>query len=283
MQVTRANGGAHAVPVHAGVARRARATQSRPVFAVHDLLQQALGKLAELERTLVTNQAESVSAREHLSVLAKTISRVRAKVLRLEQDVAQMRHFAYHDELTGLPNRSLLLDRLNQAIAQRARQNRQAALLLLDLDGFKSVNDRFGHAVGDQLLQQVSERLLASTRNADTISRYGGDEFIVLLPDVEGRNGATEVAQKIHARLTEPFAISGHSIAVTACIGIAVYPLDGTNPEELIERADVAMYRAKDHAKPAATPLQPAPRSTSAGVPREAAIRRRAARQARTG
>lgn len=282
MQVTRANGAAHARSARASVVHRARATQNRPVHAVHDLLRQALGKLSELEQTLVTNQAESVSAREHLSVLSKTISRVRAKVLRLEQDVAEMRHVAYHDELTGLPNRSLLLDRLNQTIAQRARQNRQAALLLLDLDGFKNVNDRFGHAVGDQLLQQVSQRLLASTRNADTISRYGGDEFIVLLPDVEGRNGATEVAQKIHARLTEPFAISGHSIAVTACIGIAVYPVDGTHPDELIERADLAMYRAKDDARPA-TALQPAPHSTPAGVAREAAIRRTAARKAGTG
>ena len=101
-----------------------------------------------------------------------------------------MRHFAYHDELTGLSNRSLLLDRLEQTVTQSARQPRQAALLLLDLDGFKRVNDRFGHAVGDQLLQRVVQRLLATIRKADTTSRYGGDEFIILLPDVEGETGA---------------------------------------------------------------------------------------------
>lgn len=257
--------------------------RSRPANAVQDLLQQALDKLAELERALATNQAESDSARQHLSILAKTISRVRSKVLRLEQDVAQMRHFAYHDKLTGLPNRSLLLDRLNQTVAQRARQNRQAALLLLDLDGFKGVNDSFGHSVGDQLLQQVAQRLLKSTRNADTISRYGGDEFIILLPDVEGRKSAMEVAQKIHARFAEPFLIGGHLLAVTACIGIAVYPLDGTSADELIERADVAMYRAKSHGKPVATSLRLASRSTPADLSREAAIRRRPARQAQTG
>jgi diguanylate cyclase (GGDEF)-like protein len=182
-----------------------------------------------------------------------------------------------------LPNRSLLLDRLNQTVAQRARQNRQAALLLLDLDGFKGVNDSFGHTVGDQLLQQVAQRLLTSTRNADTISRYGGDEFIILLPDVEGRKSAMEVAQKIHVRFTDPFVIGGHSLAVTACIGIAVCPLDGTSPDELIEQADIAMYRAKDRAKPAATALRLASRSTQVDVPLQSAIRKRPARQARTG
>ena len=189
--------------------------------------------------------AGSTSAQYQLSKLATAISLAGAKVLRLEQEVTQMRHFAYHDELTGLPNRSLLLDRLSQTVAQASRRNRQAAVLLLDLDGFKSVNDRYGHAAGDELLRRMARRLLASTRRADTTARYGGDEFIVLLPEIEGKKSATEVAQKIHARLTEPFVISGHSFAITACIGIAVYPMDGTTPDELMERADIAMYAAK--------------------------------------
>jgi diguanylate cyclase (GGDEF)-like protein len=210
---------------------------------------------------------EAESAQQQLTLLFETVSRAGSKVLRLEQEMAQMRHFAYHDELTGLPNRSLLLDRLNQVVAQALRHRKRAALLLLDLDGFKSVNDRFGHAAGDQLLQRVGQRLLASTRNEDTTARYGGDEFVVLLPLVEGRQSAVEVAHKIQVRLNEPFQIGGHFIAVTACIGIAVYPSDGTNPDDLLEQADLAMYLAKDRARLAAASLRAAPRSVWTHAP----------------
>ena len=220
------------------------------------MLQQALGAIAALARTPALSHAGSPSAQHQLSKLAKAISLADAKVLRLEEEVAQMRHFAYHDELTGLPNRSLLLDRLSQTLAQASRRNRQAAVLLLDLDGFKSVNDRYGHAAGDELLRRMARRLLASTRRADTTARYGGDEFVVLLPEVEGKKSATEVAQKIHARLTEPFLIGGHSLAVTACIGIAVYPMDGTTSDEVMERADIAMYAEKARLKRPASSLQ---------------------------
>ena len=244
LQVPRLRDIAHAIPSYRAL------PAGRSVGVAHDLLDRVLEDLAALDRTLLRSGAEGDEARQRFSELSKTLARVGSRVLRLEEDVVQMRHFAYHDELTGLPNRSLLLDRLNQAVAQAARRQGRAAVLMVDLDGFKSVNDRFGHAIGDELLQHVGQRLLSSTRHADTISRYGGDEFVVLLPDVDGKDSATEVAQKIHLRLAEPFVISGRAIAMTACIGIAVYPGDGETPDALLERADSGMYQAKEHAGP---------------------------------
>jgi len=169
MKSTRVNGTAHAamdsraamdphaaMATHAGVsAALAGAAQSGAVDSSADSvpyrLQQALAELGELKRALATSQEESNGARRQIDVLMDTISGLRQKVIRLEQEVAKVHHFAYHDELTGLPNRSLLRDRLNQAMVQAARQHKQVGLLLLDLDGFKSVNDRLGHATGDKL------------------------------------------------------------------------------------------------------------------------------------
>jgi PleD family two-component response regulator len=135
-------------PLHLGSQRIvwAGTTQSDPAYPIHDVLRQAFNDLAELERSLVTDQRLSTSTRQQISTLSRTIVRVSARVVRLEREAAQLRHFAYHDGLTGLPNRTLLRDRLDRALAQASRQQRQAALLLLDLNGFKSVNDEFGHA-----------------------------------------------------------------------------------------------------------------------------------------
>ena len=198
---------------------------------------------------------DSTVTQRKLALACQAIARANAKISTLEREVAELRHFAYHDELTGLPNRSLLLDRLSRAIAQAARQRKQVGLLLLELDGFKAVNDRFGHASGDQLLQQVAQRLLTLVRKADTISRYGGDEFVVLLPEVDAPGSVSEVTQKIHSRLKERFEIGGHSMVVTACIGTATYPCDGARAEDLLERADTAMYIAKSRAHSAAASM----------------------------
>ena len=119
----------------------------------------------------------------------------------LAQAVAQARRFSHYDQLTGLPNRTLLLDRFNQAAARAARQRKQVALLFLDLDGFKSINDMLGHAAGDRLLQQVAARLTASIRTSDTACRYGGDEFVVLLPELECGESAVAACEKIRAHL----------------------------------------------------------------------------------
>jgi len=220
-------------------------------------LEQALAALAELDRALATSQQQLRAAEQRIETLGKRDSRIRQRFLRLAQKAAQVRHVAYHDELTGLPNRSLLLDRFTQAVAQAARQDTQVALLFLDLDGFKSVNDRLGHAAGDNLLQQVAGRLAACIRASDTACRYGGDEFVIMLPEVDRQESAATVAGKIRAHLAAPFVVDGSTITLTASIGTAVYPVDGQNYRDLIHQSDIGMYRGK--ALSGASPSFPEP------------------------
>jgi len=137
-------------------------------------LQQAVEQVEVLQQALAKSQHESIAAQQQVALLAEANARLSELAVQHEQDIAKVRHFAYHDELTGLPNRSLLLDRLTHALVRAGRQQTHLALLLLDLDGFKDINDRFGHAVGDRLLQRVAERLLSSVRGGDTVCRYGG-------------------------------------------------------------------------------------------------------------
>jgi len=154
-------------------------------------------------------------------------------------------HAATHDALTGLPNRTLLRDRTGQAIRQADRDLVPAALLLLDLDRFKEVNDTLGHHYGDQLLLQVGERLRRALREVDTVARLGGDEFAVLLPKIATGEGAVAVANKLQTALEEPFALEGLSLDVEASIGVALYPDHAADADELLQRADIAMYTAK--------------------------------------
>ena len=157
----------------------------------------------------------------------------------------QMAHLAEHDSLTGLPNRSLFCDRVGQAISLARRHRGQAAVLFLDLDGFKQINDSLGHAAGDKLLRSVAKRLLACVRDPDTVSRYGGDEFAVLLQDVHRPQDAAATARRVLGALDEVHSIDGQQIHVTASIGVSVYPDDGFDAETLTRNADTAMYRAK--------------------------------------
>ena len=156
-----------------------------------------------------------------------------------------MTHLAEHDSLTGLPNRLLFNDRVGQAISLARRHGGQAAVLFLDLDGFKQVNDSLGHTVGDKLLQSVAKRLLACVRDPDTVSRHGGDEFAVLLQDVNRPEDAAATARRVLKALGEVHSVDGHQLHVTASIGISIYPDDGLDAETLIGNADTAMYRAK--------------------------------------
>jgi diguanylate cyclase (GGDEF)-like protein len=166
------------------------------------------------------------------------------------RSVERLRHGALHDALTGLPNRTLFLDRLEQSLrrARRRGTERGAAVLFLDLDRFKLVNDSLGHAVGDELLQAVAERLDGAIRPGDTVARMGGDEFTVLLEDVGDAREATVVAERVLATLDDPFAVAGRELHISGSIGIALADPEA-DPEELIRDADVAMYRAKSQGK----------------------------------
>jgi diguanylate cyclase (GGDEF)-like protein/PAS domain S-box-containing protein len=157
----------------------------------------------------------------------------------------KMFHLAQHDFLTGLPNRVLLAERLSQAIRLANRHHKQVALLFLDIDYFKHINDSLGHAVGDRLLQSVGERLKACMRATDTVCRQGGDEFVVLLGEIDQPQDAAHVAETLRARLSLPHAIGGHELHVTLSMGISVYPDDGSEVDVLMQNADTAMYHAK--------------------------------------
>jgi diguanylate cyclase (GGDEF)-like protein/PAS domain S-box-containing protein len=160
-----------------------------------------------------------------------------------------IRHLAYHDALTALPNRTLFQDRLAVALAQARRKKRMLAVLFLDLDHFKVVNDTVGHAEGDELLQRVAERLTALVREGDTVARVGGDEFTLLFPEIGTAGDAAEIGERVLAALQQPWSLDGHEFHVTTSVGIAMYPADGDDAESLLRNADTAMYRAKDQGR----------------------------------
>jgi diguanylate cyclase (GGDEF)-like protein/PAS domain S-box-containing protein len=182
-------------------------------------VQQALG---ELERAVAERTAE------------------------LEEAKARAQHLADHDALTGLPNRRLLEDRLTQALALSYRNRKNTAVMFVDLDRFKTINDSLGHSVGDALLREVAARLVKQLRIGDTICRIGGDEFVVVLPEVKRSSDVAHVAQKVIEQLSQPLSIEERELVVTCSIGIAVYPDDGRDAESLIRNADAAMYHAKE-------------------------------------
>jgi diguanylate cyclase (GGDEF)-like protein/PAS domain S-box-containing protein len=161
----------------------------------------------------------------------------------------QMAHSAHHDFLTGLPNRKLLSDRVRRAIAAAPRHMKKVAVLFLDLDGFKHINDSLGHPIGDRLLQSIAKRLVDSVRGSDTVSRQGGDEFVVLLSEVEGLDSVATTVRRLLQVGAEPHSIDQHDLHVTTCIGVSIYPDDGLDPETLIKNADTAMYQAKENGR----------------------------------
>jgi diguanylate cyclase (GGDEF)-like protein len=161
----------------------------------------------------------------------------------------EMAHSARHDFLTGLPNRMLIQDRISQAVGLAVRHGGRLALLFLDLDGFKHINDSLGHAIGDKLLKSVAERLFECVRTSDTVGRLGGDEFLLLLSEVGLAESAAITARKILAAVAAPHAVDGHDLHVTTSIGISIYPDDGSDAATLIKNADTAMYQAKENGR----------------------------------
>ncbi len=167
----------------------------------------------------------------------------------LRESAHRLNHLVNHDVLTGLPNRKLFYERLEQALAQAEHHQHLVALLFVDLDGFKQINDTLGHGVGDLLLQAVGKRMTGCLRSSDTVSRLGGDEFTVILPSMTTADVAEKVAGKLLATLAKPFQIQEHSIAVTISIGISLYPLHGKDLDTLVKGADLAMYASKQSGK----------------------------------
>jgi diguanylate cyclase (GGDEF)-like protein/PAS domain S-box-containing protein len=179
-------------------------------------------------------------------VLGELERAVAQRTAELEEAKARAQHLADHDALTGLPNRRLLEDRLTQALALGHRNRKNSAVMFVDLDRFKTINDSLGHAVGDALLKEVATRLVRQLREGDTICRIGGDEFVVVLPEVKRSSDVAHVAQKVIEQLSLPVTVEERELVVTCSIGIAVYPDDGRDAETLIRNADAAMYHAKE-------------------------------------
>jgi diguanylate cyclase (GGDEF)-like protein len=164
----------------------------------------------------------------------------------LEQEQRRAAHKATHDALTGLPNRALLLDRLTQAIEASKRTERSLAVMFVDLDGFKQLNDALGHSCGDELLRNVATRIRQTLRATDTVARLGGDEFVLVCTNLCSADDACVVAQKVAEGLREPVALMGRKWTIGASVGVAVSGSDACTPAELLRRADLAMYSAKD-------------------------------------
>lgn len=199
--------------------------------------------LTQEKRTLDSYVLQLQQANENLVVASLNAYSMAEEI---DTAKARMAHLAQHDALTDLPNRILLNDRLVQALALAQRQRKRMAVMFLDLDRFKNINDSLGHAVGDQLLQSVARRLTATVRNSDTVCRQGGDEFVILLADVDQAEDAASSAQKILAALAASHRIDHFELHVTVSIGISIYPDDGQDAETLIKNADTAMYQAKE-------------------------------------
>ena len=203
---------------------------------VFEYQQTILGKPLEFEARIVASSDD-----EAVAIIRDITERKNSE--------RTIRQLAYHDALTGLPNRALFEDRLKMAVAQARRAGEELAVMFLDLDRFKLVNDTLGHGAGDKLLSMVAEELTSLVRDGDTVARVGGDEFTLLLPKITGSAAAVEVAERILAKVKQPKRIAGQEFRVTTSLGITVFPSDGDDPETLLRNADTAMYRAKERGR----------------------------------
>ena len=206
-------------------------------------------------------EVRDITARNNaVSALRKSIDtleqRVEERTYELQEEVSvrrqaeeKMRHMASHDDLTKLPNRALMLDRLDVSIHRSHREEKLCAVAFIDLDGFKAVNDTMGHEAGDRLLCAVAEGLLGCVRETDTVARIGGDEFVLVLPDLHTRENAEIVAKRVIEALSEPIDVGSAKASIGASIGISIFPEDDNNPETLLRLADEAMYKVKGKGK----------------------------------
>ena len=233
------------------VSEDAQASAARRTLELLHAQAEALrADLARMRRELADAQLElgNLRATQLLEVNAELVqAAVRADSVAQTavSSLDELARSTQHDELTGAPTRTLMFDRLETAIAMAQRRSTRVGVIFVDLDGFKQINDTLGHAVGDQVLQTATRRLEASVRESDSVSRHGGDEFVVLLAEMAKASDAAAVAQKILETLAAPTLVGPHKLTLTASLGISVYPEDGADPATLIACADEAMYRAK--------------------------------------
>jgi diguanylate cyclase (GGDEF)-like protein len=200
---------------------------------------------AVIKSTAGTHRQQLEAARRQIDSLVKLVMVLREQSVLLTESLASAHRFAFHDELTNLPNRRLLKDRFKMAVARAKRKHSKVVLLLLDLDNFKGINDTVGHLAADRLLQQVASRLTACIRGSDTACRFGGDELVIVLPEIETPDDAIATIEKIRAELATPYEIDGMPVRITVSIGMATWPIDGKDCPALLKVADVAMYREK--------------------------------------
>ncbi len=229
------------MPVMDGFTACARVQEMPNGHAIPVLMITALEDNTSVERAFAAGASDYIPKPIHFAVLSQRVRRI----IEANQAEKRIRHLAYNDLLTGLPNRALFFEQLGHRIEQARIAGESVAVLFLDLDRFKNVNDTLGHDVGDRLLVAAAQRIRRSVRNADCVARLGGDEFTVVLTDIAGPSAAVVAAQNICRVLATPFQIDGHDIFVTTSVGISLYPHDGTDVGTLLKHADTAMYRAK--------------------------------------
>ena len=194
-----------------------------------------------------------LTRKDELGVLSRSFhdmqTQIMAHLSELNDSRKALEHLARHDTLTSLPNRGMFFDRLEHAIAKSRRSGKQLAVLFVDMDRFKEINDTFGHAVGDGVLISVATLLKSSVREVDTVARLGGDEFVILLDTIDDPQHVMAIAQKLHDRFQHVMQIDGHELLVHASIGVGIFPKDGKDADELMQNADRAMYSAKSHGR----------------------------------
>lgn len=214
----------------------------------HDILEGKVwqGKIIEARKDGTRYTAdETITPIRDGGGLVKHFVAVQQDITQRELAYQHDRYLARHDILTGLPNRAMLHEIVQKTISSASRSQQLIAIMFVDLDGFKPVNDQYGHAVGDQLLTAVAERLRGAVRQSDTVARVGGDEFVTVATGIESREGASALARKLIDSLAAPFVVRGKRLVIGASVGIAMFPSDGADGDTLINNADLAMYRAK--------------------------------------
>lgn len=232
-------------PIIDSASRKRRTPPSQRAINENQIVELALGSV------LIRHDGTGIAIEDSAAPIRNNSGKVAGAVIVFHDaelsrvEIQKMSHLAQHDPLTGLPNRALLSERLTQAVGMAKRHNRLLAVLFVDLDRFKQVNDTLGHETGDQLLQDVAENILDCVRTTDTVSRHGGDEFVILLPQIEDIDDPMRIAEKIRARFAAPRIIAGQELDVTLSIGISVYPDDGMDADALMRHADAAMYADK--------------------------------------